>query len=96
MQRFFIGCLLVLGSAASAHGQDGAQLASEKGCVACHGLDGVSVAPSYPNLAGQWEDYLRLQLLAYRSGKRKNAVMAGFAGSLTDEEIRALAKHYGE
>lgn len=82
-------------SACSAEHPDGAALAQEKGCVACHGLDGKAIAGSYPNLNGQWERYLRLQLIAYRSGKRDNAVMNGMAATLTDEEINALAEHYG-
>lgn len=74
---------------------DGAVVAQEKGCVACHGLQGDALAPIYPKLSGQWEKYLRLQLLAYRDDRRENAIMNGMAASLTDEEIRALAKHYG-
>ena len=73
----------------------GELVAHEKGCVACHGLQGVATSPLYPNLNGQWEKYLRLQLLAYRDGKRENAVMNGMAAALTDEEIQALARHYG-
>ena len=74
---------------------DATTLVSEKGCVACHGIDGKATAPIYPNLNGQWEKYLRQQLFKYRSGERNNAIMNGFAASLTDEEIRALAQHYG-
>lgn len=74
---------------------DGAVVAEEKGCVACHGLQGEALAPIYPKLSGQWEKYLRLQLFAYRDGKRENAIMNGMAASLTDDEIRALAEHYG-
>lgn len=79
----------------SAERPDGAVLALEKGCVACHGTDGKAVVDSYPNLDGQWERYLRLQLRAYRSGKRDNVVMNSMAASLTDAEISALAEHYG-
>ena len=74
---------------------DGAELVVEKGCVACHGMDGKAIAASYPNLSGQWKPYLQLQLRAYRSGKRENAVMNGMAAGLTDTEINALAEHYG-
>ncbi len=87
-------CALLL-SACGAEHPDGAALAQEKGCVACHGLNGKAIAGSYPNLNGQWERYLRLQLIAYRSGKRDNAVMNGMAATLTDAEINALAEHYG-
>ena len=73
---------------------DGKALAQEKGCVACHALDGKATAPIYPHLKGQWERYLRLQLLAYQSGKRENAIMAGMVASLSKAEIRALAEYY--
>jgi cytochrome c553 len=63
-------------------------------CVACHGPDGVGILPEYPNLAGQHEDYLRHALSAYRGGQRKNAVMAGMATALTDEDIAELARYY--
>jgi cytochrome c553 len=72
----------------------GAALATEKGCIACHGAKGVSLAPTFPNLAGQWPQYLRVQLLKYRSGERQNAVMNGQAAELTREEIAALAAFY--
>jgi cytochrome c553 len=51
--------------------------------------------PEYPNLTGQHPDYIEQALRAYRSGQRKNAVMAGMAGALKDEDIDALAEYYG-
>jgi cytochrome c553 len=75
---------------------DAAALAVEKGCVACHGKDGVGISPAFPTLAGQWPRYLRVQLRAYRSGERTNPVMNVQAAALTDAEIRALAAFYGD
>ncbi len=97
MNRSFIALLTAtLVTACSSHPEaDGAALAAEKGCVACHGISGQATAEIYPNLHMQWERYLRVQLLKYRSGERENAIMNGFAMTLTDEEIRALAEHYG-
>lgn len=63
-------------------------------CVACHGNDGVGIMPEYPNLAGQHEDYIANSLRAYKSGVRKNAIMAGMAAPLTEQDIRELAKYY--
>jgi cytochrome c553 len=60
-------------------------------CHACHGRDGVSEGADVPNLAGQKLDYLVRQLESFRSGERKNALMAAVAGQLSDAEIRALA-----
>ena len=63
-------------------------------CVACHGNEGIGILPEYPSLSGQHADYLEESLRAYRSGQRKNAVMAGMTAALTDEDIEALARYY--
>ena len=60
-------------------------------CEACHGPTGMSVDPSYPNLAGQQESYLQKSLGDYRSGRRTNAIMAGFATNLSNQDIMDLA-----
>lgn len=63
-------------------------------CVACHGSNGISMIPMYPNLAGQKEQYLVLQLKAFRDGERKNMVMAPMAAGLSDEDINNLSAYY--
>ncbi len=63
-------------------------------CAACHQENGVSQQGIYPNLAGQYENYLEHSLKAYRSGDRKNAIMSAQAANLSDADIRQLAKWY--
>jgi cytochrome c553 len=63
-------------------------------CVSCHGNDGVGITPQYPTLSGQHESYLIRSLTDYKKGGRKNPIMAGFAGQLTDADILALAEYY--
>ncbi len=63
-------------------------------CQSCHGADGVGITPQWPNLAGQYEDYLRRSLHAYKSGARQNAIMNGFASGLSDQDIADLAAYY--
>ncbi|HEY9197777.1 MAG TPA: cytochrome c [Gammaproteobacteria bacterium] len=63
-------------------------------CASCHGADGNSTDPQYPRLAGQHANYLERALLDYRSGARKNPIMAGFAGGLTDEDIANLSAYF--
>lgn len=63
-------------------------------CLACHGDDGMGVDPSYPVLAGQHASYLERALKDYRSGARKNPIMGGFAGGLSDSDIEQLAQWY--
>jgi len=63
-------------------------------CNACHGMNGISAAPIYPNLAGQKEAYLVKQLKAFKDGTRKDPVMNPMAMPLTDDDIANLAAHY--
>lgn len=63
-------------------------------CAACHGNNGISIIPMYPNLAGQKEQYLIDSLKAYRNGDRKNMMMSPMATGLSDEDIDNLAAFY--
>lgn len=83
--------LLALPLSLAAKGNPASGKEKAKTCEACHGPDGKSVDPSYPNLAGQHESYLQKALGDYRSGRRTNAIMAGFAAPLTDQDIEDLA-----
>ena len=60
-------------------------------CGACHGMDGNSQTPDFPKLAGQHEDYLFRVLLDYKSGQRKNPIMAGQVANLDRTDMRDLA-----
>lgn len=60
-------------------------------CAACHGADGNSGSPAYPKLAHQHPEYLVQQLQEFKSGKRANAIMSGFAGALADEDMKNVA-----
>ncbi|HEX5783914.1 c-type cytochrome [Hydrogenophaga soli] len=60
-------------------------------CVACHAADGNSTTPANPKLAGQHPDYLFKQLTEFKSGKRDNAVMKGFASALSEDDARNVA-----
>ncbi len=63
-------------------------------CAACHGADGNSPSPDFPKLAGQHRDYLEKALRDYKSGARKNPIMAGFAAALSKEDIENLAAYF--
>ncbi|NID06857.1 cytochrome c [Luteibacter jiangsuensis] len=63
-------------------------------CVACHGQDGNSVDPQYPRLAGQYADYLAQALHEYKDGQRNNAIMKGFAATLSDQDIQDVSAYF--
>lgn len=90
--------LAALSSTALAAGGNGDPVAGKeksKPCAACHGATGNEpLDDTYPRLAGQHPDYLVQALLAYKRGKRQNAVMAGFAAGLGEQDIKDLAAFY--
>ncbi|MFC1694935.1 c-type cytochrome [Pseudomonadota bacterium] len=91
---FIAALLLALPFTAAAKGDAASGKTKAQVCEACHGMDGKSVDPTYPNLAGQHDDYLQKALADYRSGRRKNAIMSGMAAPLTDQDIKDLAAWY--
>lgn len=77
----------------------GQQIASQV-CAACHGADGNSPTAANPKLAGQHADYLHKQLVNFvpkqgaKEPERVNAIMAGFASQLSDDDRRNVAAFY--
>jgi cytochrome c553 len=63
-------------------------------CQACHGLDGLAKIPGAPHLAGQVQDYLVAAMRDYKSGARKNEMMAVVMSQLSEEDIDDLAAYY--
>lgn len=63
-------------------------------CAACHGANGISIIPDYPNLAGQKVRYLESAIKAYRDGERKNGIMSPMASGLTDTDIANIAAYF--
>ena len=63
-------------------------------CVGCHGPDGNSIVPTFPKIAGQYQDYLLHALKSYKNGNRNNAIMNGIASTLSDEQMIILSKYY--
>ena len=89
------GIALALASApllASGNADNGKTKAAT--CVACHGADGNAVDPQYPRLAGQYNEYIQQSLHEYKDGRRNNAIMKGFAGTLSDQDIEDIAAYF--
>lgn len=86
--------VFVSGSALAASGDAEAGRKKSTPCQACHGQNGISVSPDFPNLAGQNEDYIVHVLKHYKNGKRKNPIMKGQVANLSDKDILDLAAHF--
>jgi cytochrome c553 len=63
-------------------------------CEACHGAEGRSATPDVPSLAGQPKQFITTQLVMFREGNRKNAVMSPMAEPLSNADINALGSYF--
>ena len=87
--------LVLAAPAALAADIDAGKKKVQEVCAACHGQDGATpTTPDYPKLAGQYPDYLAKALRDYKSGARKNPIMAGMAQGLTDNDIENVAQYF--
>src|SRR3954462_14148835 len=89
--------LLVGSLAAEAKGRaEAGKTKAAQVCAACHGAEGNKpTGPDFPVLAGQHEDYLKRALADYKSGKRNNPIMKGFAATLSNQEMDDLGAWFG-
>ncbi|WP_439639859.1 c-type cytochrome [Nevskia sp.] len=104
MKRVLLALALSLPAAAFAEGAasdpfvkgDAAAGAAKAAvCGACHGAGGNGgVNPAWPKLAAQGSKYIYTQLVAFKSGKRNNAVMAGQAAALSEKDMADLAAYF--
>jgi cytochrome c553 len=85
-----LGLTLLAGGA----GAEADMKAKTATCVACHGANGNSVNPIWPNLAGQGARYIASQLKAFKSGMRNNAAMSPMAQGVADEDMLAIGEYY--
>jgi len=93
MKLLILAAALALSTAAQA-GDAGAGKEKAKVCAACHGENGISQVPDFPKLAGQHYDYLVRALNDYKSGVRKNPIMAGQVANLKKGDIDDLAAYF--
>lgn len=85
---------LTLSAPSFAAGDPVAGKAKAAVCAACHGMDGNSVNPEWPTLAGQHENYLVDQLTAFQEGRRQNVLMTPMSMGLDATAKADLAAYY--
>ncbi|HET6631192.1 MAG TPA: cytochrome c [Rhodanobacteraceae bacterium] len=97
MKRFTIPLLVLTATLALpvfAQGDAARGKIKAKTCFACHGVDGKSIAPQYPKLAGQYADYIVQVLKEYKDGQRSNPIMKGFAAPLSEQDMEDIAAYF--
>jgi cytochrome c553 len=63
-------------------------------CFSCHGANGIAQLPDTPNLAGQKVNYLVKSIRDYKTGARKNEIMASMVRNLSEDDIAQVAAYY--
>lgn len=63
-------------------------------CGACHGMDGNSMIPTFPKLAGQHASYIVKQLTQFKAGERTDPTMSGMAAPLSAQDAADLAAYF--
>jgi cytochrome c553 len=97
MKMRLAACALLLAASPLGYAASGDAAVGKKKsapCAACHGAEGVSPSPDFPNLAGQYADYLETAMRHYKAGKRKNPIMAEQVKNLSDKDILDLAAYF--
>lgn len=97
MNKNILGALLLSIPLFANAGDAAAGKAKSAICGTCHGANGVSAVPIYPNLKGQQEAYLISSMKAYKAGQRQggmSAIMSAQAAALSDGDIANLAAYY--
>ncbi|MDH5559541.1 MAG: c-type cytochrome [Deltaproteobacteria bacterium] len=99
LAKLIVASAMVVGFAVpSVMAADGKALYEANGCATCHGPDGKSKMPTYPNLAGQKKKYLETQIMDIMSGKRSNGMAAAMkanplAAKTDKDAAKAIAKY---
>ncbi|MGY0556366.1 c-type cytochrome [Lysobacter sp. A421] len=78
---------------ASIHGDAAAGQAKSELCAACHGPQGIAIAPIFPNIAGQSADFMYWQLVEYKRGVNPSP-MTPLVANLSDQDMRDLSMYY--
>ncbi len=97
--KFSIRVLLVvmasMGAAQAADGDPNAGKEKSAMCQGCHGEEGISAAPNFPNLAGQFAKYIERQIRDFQDGRRVDPMMSGMAASITElQDLKDIAAYF--
>jgi len=96
VQALLLAILIAPSGAVLSAGDAAAGKQKAASCAGCHGQDGAGIAPDQPNLAAQHAGYLAKQLRDFKSGERKNAIMAGMSAGLSDQDMEDIGAYYAK
>lgn len=91
-----LSLFLIMGAMTAAMAEGRIQSGHEKSvtCAACHGQDGNSINPEWPNLAGQHEKYLLRSMKSFKDNSRENILMNSQVATLDEQSMNDLAAYF--
>lgn len=89
-----ISSILIASTVSTSVASDDLAKTKAAACFGCHGTNGISMIPIYPNLAGQKELYLVKRLKDFKSGKASDPTMDGISQMMSDDDIKIVAKYF--
>ncbi len=93
MKRIILSMLLALSSSVLAQDADKGKVLSTT-CAACHGVDGNSINPIWPSIAGQHAKYIERHLKLFKTGERESVNMAPMVAALSEQDMKDLAAYF--
>ncbi len=90
----FVSAALIMTTGVANAADAAAGKAKAVACAACHGANGISPNPTWPNLAGQKAAYTAKQIRAFKDGSRKDPMMSGMAAGIQAADIDNIAAYY--
>lgn len=98
MKKLAIAAMVMMGTVgvASAAGNPAAGQEKAATCLACHGMDGNSMVPTFPSIAGQHADYTLKQLMDFKGGVRHDDTMLPMVAALNEQDMADLAAYYAQ
>lgn len=96
-KQLVTGFILALALAGNVQAMGDAEAGKTKAaaCGGCHGMDGNSMVPTFPKLAGQNETYIVNQLKAFKTSQgRSNEIMLGMAAALSEQDMKDIGAYY--
>jgi len=96
MKYLAAAALLLLGTSGGvvAAGDPAAGETKAAACAGCHGADGNSINPIWPNLAGQGSNYIAKQIHDFKAGRREDPLMTGMAMAVQDADVDDVAAYF--
>ncbi len=96
MKKLAFAAMVMFGAASTVYAAGDAAAGKTKSaaCASCHAVDGNSMVPTFPKLAGQHAEYITKQLADFQSGARTDPTMTAMAAPLSQQDIADLAAYF--